>query len=169
MWIIIITILLFFVYIFVLTPYPFVWLLRFKKEEQTEKGPKNINEIKTGLIIKTNLPYPSAYPQSTFDFYYDPLTPVRHVIVWVHGGSFISGTSAGMKNFGPMLAKQGYAVCAMNYAYAPRYSFPVQIRQVDEMLCYAKTFMLENYQINLEIQLEQIFQLVMQQWMPMKH
>ena len=75
MWIIIITILLFFVYIFVLTPYPFVWLLRFKKEEQTEKGPKNINEIKTGLIIKTNLPYPSAYPQSTFDFYYDPLTP----------------------------------------------------------------------------------------------
>lgn len=150
MWIIIITILLFFVYIFVLTPYPFVWLLRFKKEEQTEKGPKNINEIKTGLIIKTNLPYPSAYPQSTFDFYYDPLTPVRHVIVWVHGGSFISGTSAGMKNFGPMLAKQGYAVCAMNYAYAPRYSFPVQIRQVDEMLCYAKTFMLENYQINLE-------------------
>lgn len=150
MWIIFITILLLIVYILILTPYPFVWLLRSKKEEQVEKGPKNINEIKTGLIIKTNLPYPSQSPQSTFDFYYDPLTPLRHVIVWVHGGSFISGTSAGMKNFGPMLAKQGYAVCAMNYAYAPRYSFPVQIRQLDEMLCYAKTFMLENYQIDLE-------------------
>ena len=150
MWIIIITILLLLIYILVFTPYPFVWLLRSKKEEQTNKEPENINEIKAGLIIKTNLPYPSVYPQSTFDFYYDPHQPVQHVIIWVHGGSFISGTSAGMKNFGPMLAKQGYAVCAMNYAYAPRYSFPVQIRQVDEMLCYARTFMLENYQIDLK-------------------
>ncbi|WP_028044099.1 alpha/beta hydrolase [Candidatus Stoquefichus massiliensis] len=149
MWIIIITIVLLLMYIFIFTPYPFVWLLRSKKEEQTEKEPENIDEIKAGLIIKTNLPYPSAYPQSTFDFYYDPHQPVQHVIVWVHGGAFIAGSSIGMRNFGPMLAKQGYAVCAMNYAYAPRYSFPVQIRQVDEMLCYTKDYLQKEYQIDL--------------------
>lgn len=137
------------IYVAIFTPYPFVWLLRSKKEEQVEKGPKNIEEIKAGLVIVTNLPYPSLYPQSTFDFYYDPNQTVKKVIVWVHGGSFIAGTSAGFRNFGPMLAKKGYAVCAMNYAYAPRYSFPVQIRQVDEMLQYIKEYMKTTYHLDL--------------------
>lgn len=150
MWIILLIIVCIIMYILILTPYPFVWLLRSKKEEITEKGPHNIKEIKEGLIIKTNLPYPSAYPQSTFDFYYDPLTPVKQVIVWVHGGSFIAGSSIGLRNFGPMMAKHGYAVFAMNYAYAPRYSFPVQIRQVDEMLCYAKKYLAKEYLIDVD-------------------
>lgn len=149
MWIILIVVIAILVYILLFTPYPFVWLLRSKKEEHKEKGPKNIQEIKDGLIIETNLPYPSCYPQSTFDFYYDPTQPIKQLIIWVHGGSFIAGSSIGVRNFGPMLAKQGYAVCAMNYAYSPRYCFPVQIRQVDEMLCYAKKYILKEYQIEL--------------------
>lgn len=47
------------------TPYPFVWLLRSKKEEQKEKGPQNIEDIKEGVHILPNLPYPSKYPQAT--------------------------------------------------------------------------------------------------------
>lgn len=133
---IIILIIVVIVYILFWTPYPFVWLLRSKHEEEKEKGPHNIEEIKEGVHILPNLPYPSAYPQATYDLYLPKNQTMKHMIVWVHGGSFISGTSRGMRNFAPMLASQGYGVCAMNYAYAPRFHFPVQIKQVDELLCH---------------------------------
>lgn len=123
-------------YIAFLTPYPFVWLLKSKKEEMRDKSPENIEVIKEGISVVTNLSYPSKYPQATYDLYVPKNSPIKTLIVWVHGGSFIAGTSIGMRNFGPLLASNGYVVCAMNYAYAPRFSFPTQIRQVDEMLCH---------------------------------
>ena len=133
---IILIIIIIILYIVFWTPYPFVWLLRSKKEVEREKGPNNIEEIKEEIHILPNLPYPSKYPQATYDLYLPKNQPIKHMIVWVHGGSFISGDSRGMRNFAPMLASQGYGVCAMNYAYAPRCHFPSQVKQVDEMLCH---------------------------------
>lgn len=119
------------------TPYPFVWLLRSKKEEPRDKSPENIEEIKEDLILQKNQKYQSKYPNATYDLYM-PKMSSKHLILWVHGGAFISGTSEGMKNYGPMLAGNGYVVVAMNYAYAPEHSFPTQIKQVDEMLVFIK-------------------------------
>lgn len=121
------------------TPYPFVMLLRSKKEAHREKGPEHIKEIRERIIIKTKEHYPSKYPNHTFDFYANDKP--KSILVWVHGGSFISGTSEGAKNFAAMLADQGIIVCAINYAYAPRYAFPTQIHQLDEFLCYLPTLL----------------------------
>lgn len=123
------------IYVLFLTPYPFVWLLRSKKGKSRNKSPDNIEEIKDRVFIQKNLPYPSIYPQATYDLYLPKNKSVENIIVWVHGGFFVTGTSSGMRNYGPMLASQGYAVCAMNYAYSPRHAFPTQIRQVDEVIC----------------------------------
>ena len=137
------------IYLIFWTPYPFVWLLRSKKEEQKEKAPQNIEDIKEGVHILPNLPYPSKYPQATYDLYLPKNKSIKHLIVWVHGGSFIAGTSQGVRNFAPMLANQGYGVCAINYAYAPQYSFPTQIIQLDEFLSYIQQKLkLDNIIIN---------------------
>lgn len=90
---IILIIIIIILYIVFWTPYPFVWLLRSKKEVEREKGPNNIEEIKEGIHILPNLPYPSKYPQATYDLYLPKNQPIKHMIVWVHGGSFISGDS----------------------------------------------------------------------------
>ncbi len=132
------------IYILFWTPYPFVWFLRSKKEAIVDKGPENIEQIKQKVEIYTNLSYPSSYPQATYDLYVPKKQEIRALIVWAHGRSFISGTSIGMRNFGPMLAEKGYMVCAMNYAYAPRYHFPVQICQIDEVLCHMHSELLKH-------------------------
>lgn len=147
---VILIILLIVIYICFLTPYPFVWLLKSKKEEITNKSPKNIEDILKKTISIKNLPYDSKYPQATFDLYLPQDKKVKTMIVWVHGGSFISGSSIGMRNFGPMLASRGYCVCAMNYAYAPRYSFPIQIRQVDEMIEYGKNYLKQEHLVGIK-------------------
>ena len=117
-----------------MTPWPFVLLLRHKKEEPREKGRSDQKQIEEHLTIKKGLPYPSSYPSATYDVYYDPKTPAKRILVWVHGGAFIAGDSRGTKNFGPMMAKQGTIFYAINYALAPAHHFPDQILQIDEFL-----------------------------------
>lgn len=118
------------------TPYPFILLLRRKEEEPREKGRPDQKEIEQGLIIRKGIAYPSKYPLATYDLYYEQGTQPKRVLVWVHGGSFISGSSIGTKNYGPMMAKEGTLFCAINYTFAPRHHFPAQILQIDEVLQY---------------------------------
>lgn len=123
------------------TPYPFVWLLKSQKEEHREKGPDGIEKLRQMTSIEENLSYPSKYPNATFDVYQGNDVEAKRILIWVHGGSFISGTSKGAKNFAVQLAQEGTIVCAINYAYAPRYSFPTQIKQVNEFLSYLPEYL----------------------------
>ena len=116
------------------TPYPFVWLLRSKKEEPRDKGRADLGDIEEGMIIRKGLRYGSSYPNATYDLYYKPNRVAKRVVIWVHGGSFISGSSIGTRNFGPLLVEKDTIFCAINYALAPRHHFPVQLIQIDEFL-----------------------------------
>lgn len=116
------------------TPYPFILFLRSKKEEPREKGRADQKQIEQGLIIRKGITYPSKYPLATYDLYYEQGKQPQRVLVWIHGGSFISGSSIGTKNYGPMMAKEGTLFCAINYTLAPRHHFPAQILQIDEFL-----------------------------------
>lgn len=125
-------------YICVYTPYPFVLLLRHQKEEHKNKAPDHIEELKQHVRLQTACTYPSRYPNHTYDLYMPNDKKASHVLIWIHGGAFIAGTSAGAKNFAIQLANHGVIVVAMNYAYAPKYPFPTQVKQVDELLCHIK-------------------------------
>lgn len=127
-------------YILCLTPYPFVWLVKRQKEEQREKGPDGIEELRKRTRIEEDIHYPSSYPNATFDYYQAKQGQPKRILVWVHGGSFIAGTSKGAKNFAVQLAQQGTIVCAINYAYAPKHAFPTQIKQVEECMSYLSSF-----------------------------
>lgn len=123
-------------YVLLWTPYPFVWLLRHQKEDHHNKAPDTIDEIRKDVIIQKSFVYPSNYPNNTYDLYVPKEKQATHVLIWIHGGAFIAGTSEGTRNYAIQLAHQGIIVVAMNYAYAPRYPFPVQIKQVDELLVH---------------------------------
>lgn len=123
-------------YLLFLTPYPFVWLAKRQKEEHREKGPEGIEELRSRTQIEEDVRYPSKYPNATFDYYQAKQIEPKRILVWVHGGSFIAGTSKGAKNFAVQIAQKGTIVCAINYAYAPKHAFPTQIQQVEEFLSY---------------------------------
>lgn len=74
----------------------------------------------SGIVYGSNLPYNSTTPQSlTLDFY-EPTGDTSHarpLIIWAHGGSFLSGTStdADVDTLCHRFAKKGYACASINY------------------------------------------------------
>lgn len=49
----------------------------------------------------------------------------KNIIMYIHGGGFVSGSASSSKGYSSMLAKySGCNVIAVDYALAPKYSFP---------------------------------------------
>ena len=49
----------------------------------------------------------------------------KNIIIYIHGGGFVSGSASSSKGYSSMLAKySGYKVIAIDYALAPEYAFP---------------------------------------------
>lgn len=56
---------------------------------------------------------------------YRPDTPGPHpAIILVHGGGWLGGSKEGYLATGPMLARNGYVACAINYRLAPQFPYP---------------------------------------------
>lgn len=101
-----------------------------------------------GVLLVNDLCYGEEYPNSHFDLWYpsDASNQKYPVFVYFHGGGFIFGD----KVVGDPLAvgkgrdvdlcaeicKKGFCVVNANYALAPEYRFPVQLKQVDQLLCH---------------------------------
>jgi hypothetical protein len=60
-------------------------------------------------------------------------TKPRPVILWVHGGGFISSSAATVADYTILLAHAGYTVASLDYSLAPgtRYPAPVRPRGLD--------------------------------------
>lgn len=49
----------------------------------------------------------------------------KNIIMYIHGGGFVSGSASSSKGYSSMLAKySGYKVIAVDYSLAPEYAFP---------------------------------------------
>lgn len=49
----------------------------------------------------------------------------KNIIMYIHGGGFVSGSASSSKGYSSMLAKySGYKVIAVNYALAPEHAYP---------------------------------------------
>ncbi|MGW7541994.1 alpha/beta hydrolase [Streptomyces sp. NPDC054770] len=63
----------------------------------------------------------------------------RPVILWVHGGGFVTGSAARVADYAIMLAHAGYTVASLDYSLAPGSRYPVPVRQADAALRYPHT------------------------------
>jgi acetyl esterase/lipase len=62
------------------------------------------------------------------------------VVIWTHGGAWISGDKSDAEPYYRLLASKGYVVVAVNYTLAPAKSYPTQINQLNE----AHKYIVEN-------------------------
>ena len=53
------------------------------------------------------------------------------LVLWIHGGGFLSGTKEQVGPYLTMLAAQGYVVASLGYALAPQHRYPTAIRQAN--------------------------------------
>jgi acetyl esterase/lipase len=63
-------------------------------------------------------------------------TAPRPMILWVHGGGFLANDAAQFRDWGILLAHQGYVVAMLDYSLAPQTRYPAPVRQGNAALAY---------------------------------
>ncbi|XAS67480.1 alpha/beta hydrolase [Micrococcaceae bacterium Sec5.7] len=105
-----------------------------------------------GLRVHRDIPYSNPVPAGTrrargaatsLDVYVpakaDALLPADGplpVVVWIHGGAWISGTKSDVAPYLRLIAAHGYAAVGLNYSIAPECQYPTAVRQLNEALRY---------------------------------
>lgn len=88
-----------------------------------------IRQKRENLFIEKNV----RYGESMFnvcDYYYPQSTAKKPVLIYIHGGGWISGTKLLRKPYCFAYAKKGFFVMNTAYDYAPQKKFPVQLQQI---------------------------------------
>lgn len=96
-------------------------------------------EKKRNLTVEKDIKYWQT-KHSLCDFYYINDGQKKPVMIYIHGGGFISGTKRLRKYYCYRYAKRGFFVMNTHYDYAPQKQFPFQLHQ----LFKAVEFLLDN-------------------------
>jgi acetyl esterase/lipase len=64
------------------------------------------------------------------------------VIIWTHGGAWISGSKNDRAPYFKLLAAEGFTVIAPDYTLAPEKTYPAQLQELNNLYAYIK----ENHQ-----------------------
>lgn len=61
---------------------------------------------------------------------------VRPTVVWIHGGAWISGSTADVDPYMRILADAGYTAIAVNYTLGPEAIYPTAVIEINEAMAY---------------------------------
>nr|WP_174505675.1 alpha/beta hydrolase [Acinetobacter sp. Marseille-Q1620] len=103
----------------------------FQRFMMDKYAPENIH-------VQNNIQY-QENPVLNFDLYQPENIEIlgkRPVIVWVHGGGWVSGAKDNARGYYKLLAAQGYNVISIDYQLAPEVVYPTQLHQINQALQY---------------------------------
>ena len=122
---------------FMLSPWPNVYLIRsiFDKGA-AEASEKLVKHVPVGVRTQT-AHYDPGDKDAALDIHRPPTAkPGAPLIVWIHGGGFVSGRRSDLTNYAKVLAGQGFNVVNVDYTIAPEATYPTPILQVSKALAY---------------------------------
>ncbi len=123
------------------SPRPFTyWLANYTPLAEEPASPKWIKEYTDQVKEYKDIIYPSAHKSNNLDIYVPKkqTTEKIPVIFWMHGGGFVTGDKAGLKDWAAMMVSKGYAVVSINYEVAPDAHYPTPVTQFSEAYSYLK-------------------------------
>lgn len=121
---------------FKVSPWPGALVIRVVFGESSAKTKQALEKhTPEGVTKIADQQYAPASSDTYLDAYYptaqttasDPLP----VIIWTHGGAWVSGDKANAEPYYRLLASKGFVVISVNYTLAPAKSYPAQIRQLN--------------------------------------
>lgn len=60
------------------------------------------------------------------------------IMLWIHGGGFISSSAETVADYAALLARRGFVVASLDYSLAPGAEHPVPVEQADAALAYLR-------------------------------
>jgi acetyl esterase len=125
--------------LFQFSPWPSALWLRLQWDRSGVEMNNSLRKhLPAGVVDRLNLQYDTNDDAARLDVF-TPLSVkatdrVLPTIVWVHGGSWISGSKDQIANYLRILAARGFAVVGVDYTLAPARIYPNPVRQVNAAL-----------------------------------
>lgn len=123
-----------------LSPWPGVLAIRAAFGWFTAQATAPLHEMAPRAVTaKLHLAHTPADPQGRLDLFLPPGDPPPGgwpVVVWVHGGAWVSGDKADVADWLRILAAEGFATVGAAYTRAPSARHPVPARQVNAALAW---------------------------------
>jgi len=96
--------------------------------------------VPIGIFSEVNLHYDPNNSSAFLDVFYPSelqnTEKALPTIVWVHGGSWISGSKNGLANYLKILAAKGFTTVGVDYPLAPEETYPAPVRAANAALGY---------------------------------
>jgi len=137
-----------------LSPWPNALLIRYEFTKDAEKVNNELKKyVPEGITSLLNIHYDETDEDAFLDIYYpskmENSSVKCPVIVWTHGGGWISGNKEQVSNYCKILAGKGYIVVSIDYSIAPEKKYPLPVKQLMNALTFLKNNA-ERFHINSE-------------------
>ncbi|PMS37680.1 acetyl esterase/lipase [Trinickia symbiotica] len=125
--------------LFRLTPWPGAIIIRSVFEWNAAQVTKALeaHQPKVPITLIADQQYRNGDGDALLDVYYPQSTQgLLPVVIWTHGGAWISGSKSDAAPYYRLIAAEGLTVIAPDYTLAPKKSYPVQINQLNDAYAY---------------------------------
>lgn len=124
---------------YVLTPWPKALLIRHVFEQGGAQIAQALQKhVPGGIQAQHNLVYRQGDPDARLDVFRPQSAAATRlpVVVWIHGGAWVSGHKSDVEPYLRILASKGYATVGIDYSLAPGSHYPLPVRQANDALGY---------------------------------
>jgi acetyl esterase/lipase len=125
---------------FQISPWPSALLLRHAFNKGGVAMAQALEKhVPPGVTALTDQHYDPADSDAYLDVFAPASTGTARalpLVVWVHGGGWLSGSKSDVANYAKIIAAKGYVVASVDYSLAPGATFPTPVRQINAALNY---------------------------------
>lgn len=124
---------------FRVSPWPGAMIIRYVFEQNDAKVTQALKKHAPATPITTlaNQQYRPNDNDAFIDVYFPQNTQNKlPVIIWTHGGAWISGSRTSHATYFELLAAQGFTVISTSYSLGPDKTYPTAINQLNDMYAY---------------------------------
>lgn len=124
---------------FRVSPWPGALVIRAVFENNAQKVLTAMEKHTPDKPITTiaNQQYRDGDKDALLDVYYPEGTTTKlPVVIWTHGGAWISGSKDQDTPYFKLLAAEGYTVIGLNYSRGPEKQYPTAIHQMNDAYTY---------------------------------
>lgn len=127
---------------FRVSPWPGALVIRYVFTSSDSKTSKALEKHKPSAPIATlaNQKYSPHDPDALLDAYFpqhisEPSGKLP-VVIWTHGGAWVSGGKKDNATYFELLAAEGFSVISVDYTRGPEKRYPTAIKQLNEAYAY---------------------------------
>lgn len=126
---------------FKVSPWPGIILIRTVFDHGSRQTSAALEKHKPSAPVKviSDQQYEQGNNRAMLDIYLPESTGQSKplpVVIWVHGGAWVSGDKANNAPYFKLIASQGFAVVSVNYTLAPQKKYPAQIHELNKAYGY---------------------------------